>query len=148
MICFTVQRDKGDNYMMRGRWLLASGVALGVTMELPDKDNTSNESCIPAGVYVVEWLRSERHSKLAGKDVYKWTIRDVPGRGGIEIDIANWPSQIKGCIAVGTAFADSVDGQGAGITGSRDAYVKLQEIVRNSDAFQLTIINPSLPMAV
>ena len=65
---------------------------------------------IPAGIYQIGILFSPHFNR------YNPHILNVPGRDGIEIHTANWPDQLKGCLAPGTAIA------GTGITGSTDAY--------------------------
>ena len=67
------------------------------TVELPWKHNQPNVSCIPVGVYII---------KL---DDYKgeypdYKVLDVPNRWAIEIHRANVPTELRGCIAPGTAF--------------------------------------------
>lgn len=51
--------------------------------------------CIPAGTYPVKPRWSEHFQKnVLG-------VYDVPGRTDIEIHIGNFPTDVKGCIAVG-----------------------------------------------
>ena len=59
---------------------------------------------------------------------------DVPGRGGVRIDIANYPSEILGCVAVGkTAGVDSI-GQSAVVW--HDLFKKIDDAQqRKEDVF-------------
>ena len=69
------------------------------TLELPDKGNASNVSCIPAGTY--EYFK--RTSSVNG-DVIE--LRNVVGRKHIQIHKGNFTSDILGCILVGKTIAD------------------------------------------
>ena len=63
------------------------------TMELPWKNNSPGESCIPTGEYTCR-----RDTEGAHK---YYRLEKVPGRSHIEIHPANYPHQLKGCIALG-----------------------------------------------
>ena len=65
------------------------------TLELPWLDNKPYVSCIPEGTYKVELEYSGRF----GKELPE--LRDVPGRSEIKFHPANFPSELKGCIAPG-----------------------------------------------
>lgn len=74
----------------------APGMTPLFTLELPWKNNLKNISCIPAGIHPVEIVVSSKN-----KDIGKAYEIIVPGRGDIQIHIANYPRQIRGCIAIG-----------------------------------------------
>lgn len=59
---------------------------------------------IPRGIYNVTPRWSE-HNKT---DVLG--VNNVPGRTDIEFHVANWPSQLLGCIAVGTVHSQDYVG--------------------------------------
>lgn len=90
------------------------------TMELPDKENKENISCIPAGEYIVKFGKSD-------KFVEAYKILSVPNRTDILIHSANWGGdselglkcQLNGCIALGRAIGE-IAGQKA-LLSSRDA---------------------------
>jgi len=73
------------------------------TGELPDRQNRSNISRIPAGRYKGIWCRSPRFKR----DMY--VLEPVTNRAGIRIHVANWvgdkakgyKSQVNGCITLG-----------------------------------------------
>ncbi len=65
------------------------------TIELPWRQNESNRSCIPPGVYPFKKIISPSKNR----EVFRLT--DVPGRDLINIENANYVSQLRGCIAVG-----------------------------------------------
>ncbi len=70
------------------------------TLELADKNNAPNISCIPTGTYKAIWSFSPRFMK------YTYEITGVSGRSGIRIHSANYFSQLNGCIALGDNLVD------------------------------------------
>tara|TARA_R110002020_G_scaffold63770_8_gene169861 strand:- start:997 stop:1401 length:405 start_codon:yes stop_codon:yes gene_type:complete len=92
------------------------------TCELPWKANLRNISCIPRGKYHV----SHRESVKYGNHLH---IEGVENRSFILIHVANFEEQLRGCVAVGKAYAD-IDGDGdLDITSSRVTLKKLLDIV-------------------
>jgi len=71
------------------------------SLELPWKDNQTEISCIPEGVYTI---KSEIHPKK-GKVI---RLFDVPKRSGILIHVGNDVSEILGCILPGVKFGNRV----------------------------------------
>ena len=69
-----------------------------MTLELQDKNNQVNISCIPTGNYRCVRDKSGKHQ------FYK--ITNVKGRTDIEIHIANKPEDLMGCMALGLRFDD------------------------------------------
>ncbi|AUR91594.1 hypothetical protein NVP1161O_152 [Vibrio phage 1.161.O._10N.261.48.C5] len=69
------------------------------TLELPDKGNASNVSCIPAGTY--EYFK--RVSNANGNVI---ELRNVVGRKYVQVHKGNFTSDILGCILVGKTIAD------------------------------------------
>ena len=77
------------------------------TLELPwmDGANIHQKSAILPGTYEVIIDFSPHHQRL-------WPhILNVPGRDDIRIDIANYPSEILGCIAVGYTKGEDYIGE-------------------------------------
>lgn len=68
-------------------------------VELPDKGNKRNISCIPANVY--DGIAIVRPN---GK--YAIHVLNVPNRSAILFHAANRANQLKGCIAPGKRFID------------------------------------------
>jgi hypothetical protein len=66
------------------------------TLELPDKNNKVNISCIPTGNYRVNRDTTGRHQY--------YRFDNVIGRTSIEIHIANKIKDLLGCIGLGMAF--------------------------------------------
>ena len=69
------------------------------TLELPDKGNASNVSCIPAGTY-------EYFKRTSGVNGDVLELRNVVGRSFIQVHRGNFTSDILGCILVGKTIAD------------------------------------------
>ena len=71
------------------------------TIELPNKNNLKRFSCIPEGCYKVIKEQPQGHFNYT-----HFRLLNVPGREGILIHIANYVSQLRGCIAVGKDLVD------------------------------------------
>lgn len=89
------------------------------TLELPVRSNRKGLDAIPAGTYEILMTYSPKFSK---KGIYKELgglvplIANVPNRSGIRIHVANYLSQLEGCIAPGllrTANGDVIDSRPA-----------------------------------
>lgn len=65
------------------------------TLELEWKNNMQNMSCVPTGFYNIEFEYSHKFKQ----DL--WELKGVPGRSEAKIHVANYYTQIQGCIAVG-----------------------------------------------
>ncbi len=97
------------------------------TLELPDRNNASNRSCIPPGKYPVRWTRSPRLKK------YTYEILSVPGRAGIRIHGGNFAgdtskgyiSHSLGCPLLGERIG-RINGQRA-ILNSRSAVARFEK---------------------
>jgi hypothetical protein len=84
------------------------------TGELPDRDNASNVSCIPAGIYRCLWTWSPAFKR------FMYLVDGVRGRSGIRIHAANLMGdkskglrcQLNGCIALGQRLG-VIEGQKA-----------------------------------
>ena len=68
-----------------------------VSLELPDKNNANDISCIPTGVY--KCVPDD-----TGKHQY-FRIKDVPNRDRVEIHIGNRAKDLEGCIALGAKWS-------------------------------------------
>lgn len=70
------------------------------TVELPWRNNQRNISCIPSGTYQVKWSWSPKFERNL------FLVQNVTGRSGIRIHVANFVSQLAGCIAMGYNYYD------------------------------------------
>lgn len=94
------------------------------TLELPDKNNASNISCIPTGVYECEMTYSNAFKKQL------YLIKDVPNRAGVRIHAANYVGQLRGCIALGSMHKDINADQVLDLVHSGNTMKKFQEIMQ------------------
>ena len=103
-----------------------------VALELPDRDNETFVSRIPAGTYTVK----KRFSK---KYQHHYHIKDVPDRTLILIHPGNYYHNTKGCVLLGTKFRDINQ------DGERDVYISrpvVQRLLEKAGkGFQLTIVD-------
>lgn len=58
-------------------------------------DNQNRISCVPEGVYSLEFEYSDRFKKEL------WELKGVPGRSECKFHAANYWHQLNGCIALG-----------------------------------------------
>ena len=74
------------------------------SLELPWRNNASDRSCIPAGVYVAKIQQSPRFGYLV------YVLQNVPARANCEMHDGNyagdislgWKSDVEGCTVFGT----------------------------------------------
>ncbi len=101
------------------------------TLELSWKDNQSNISCIPVGQYKVVKRWSDKYKN-------HFHITNVPGRDYILIHPANYVSQLKGCVAVGSDLADINGDSLMDVTHSKDTMDSLLEVLPNYFYIEIT----------
>jgi len=102
------------------------------TLELPWKNNETNESCIPCGDYQVEWEYSAKFKRSL------YELRDVPERSEIKFHAGNWLNQTDGCILPGLTQA------GAAIERSAEALDLIHSITDSPRPFTLNVRNMAL----
>ena len=118
-----------------GRLFLFDGLDLifeCCTLELPDKDNKRNISCIPTGEYNVKIRESEKYG-------LHYQVENVMMRDYILIHPANYYKQLRGCIAVGQDFYDINKDNHQDITYSRKTLKEMLNIAPNG--FNLIILD-------
>jgi hypothetical protein len=69
------------------------------TIELPDRNNQHNFSCIPAGTYTIKKIVSPTKGKC-------FLVENVPNRDAIEIHKGNYLKDTLGCILPGLYLFD------------------------------------------
>ena len=75
------------------------------TAERPWLLNQPYISCIPEGEYSLLYRKSDTIRRITkGLFLVGWEIEDVPGRTGILLHTANWPSGVQGCVGLGKKF--------------------------------------------
>ena len=107
------------------------------TVEREWKDNIPNESCIPNGEY-------ECRLQYFNRGGYQTIeVCNVPNRSNILFHIANFPSELNGCIGlgeeIGTIF--TVKGPKLGVKNSRKAFEYFYHTLGFSTPFTLSIRN-------
>ena len=102
------------------------------TLELPNLNNQHNISCIPEGIYQV--VKEKPHDNF---NYNHFRILDVPGRDGILIHIANYVSQLRGCIAIGRDLVDMNKDKLPDVNYSNVILAKMVSIL--PDEFELEI---------
>lgn len=118
----TVTRTNKTNDGFFGNLAIDTSSFKCVTMEISSK-------CIPAGIYGVHWMWSDHFQQIMPQII-------VAGRDAIEIHWANYPSQLEGCLALGT----SVDVSGDSINESKKAWIGFIEEVLNQPNLMLKVI--------
>ena len=107
-------------------------IPFAVTLELPDKNNHPEISCIPTGEYTCKPYSSEKYPNT-------WQVMDVTGRSLILIHKGNFLLDIRGCIAIGEKFTDiNLDGV-MDIGESAEGFEEFLSIVKCEPEFKLII---------
>lgn len=95
-------------------------------------------TCIPYGSYRIIITPSMRFTAKLGKNVILPLLVDVPGFAGIRIHVANFATQILGCIAVGDSYQDDA------IWNSTPAFnalfKKIETAIINKEKVLITIV--------
>lgn len=105
------------------------GVILCLTCELPWRDNAKMKSCIPPGDYPTVKRTSPKYG-------HHWHIQDVPKRTLILIHAGNYPSDVRGCVAVGKNYM--IGGkQTIGVSESKPTMDYLRKVL--PDSFTLLV---------
>jgi len=89
------------------------------SIERPWLDNAPNVSCVPTGAYEMTWRESPRFG-------WTWMLEEVPDRTYILIHVANFPSDVQGCIGLGTGLM----GDRIAVSSSRKAVAAFEELTR------------------
>ena len=105
------------------------------TLELPDKDNQKEISCIPYGSYTC--IRTVASPGITGGLCETFEVIRVPNRSDILFHIANLPSELRGCIALGRQFGKINDE--AGVAYSTKAFKMFMDYLSEVDEFTLNV---------
>lgn len=103
-------------------------------MELPDKGNIKQFSCIPIGVY--DCVKVEASASIPYEHI---SILNVPNRSGVCIHKANFSRQLRGCLAIGDKHVDIDNDKLLDIRNSGKAFKVLLTMM--PDKFKLEIKN-------
>lgn len=102
------------------------------TLELPDKNNQKQISCIPKGEY-----NCVKVGATANIPYEHISVQNVPNRDGVCIHSANFYTQLRGCLAVGKNRIDINNDGVKDITDSMNTFKQLMMLTPNT--FKLII---------
>jgi hypothetical protein len=132
---FTLKREIISNKATLGSLFNDKGLELAKSIEPPFMDNKQEISCIPFGVYKCK-------KDNTGKYRF-WKVLNVEGRDAIEMHVANFASELRGCIAFGQSWSfmsnPKTNKLELSVTSSGKTFEKLKEIL--PDEFELTIVS-------
>lgn len=125
------QQIMGDLYVYQGKTVLFKCC----TIERDWVDNKPKESCIPAGSYplIYEWS--------PGFKMNLFEMKNVPGRSETKIHIANYATQLLGCIAVGSGYAFINADQVPDLVNSAKTLEKLHNALFPTKKTTITIVD-------
>lgn len=130
-----VIRDKEQSIETKG--VLTFGKFSCKTLELAWKENKKGISCIPVGSYT--WRKRERTNNIPYRHIL---IENVPSRDGVCIHAANYAAgnkvQLKGCIAVGTAYTDLDGDKIDDIVNSKVTFENLMAILPETGTIKIS----------
>jgi len=109
------------------------------TLELPEKNNAAQVSCIPVGKYKCVYTNSIHLSEVAGHPVSTYQLLNVPGRAGIRIHSASYFSDLRGCVSFGYIKSD-LNGDGVEDLAQSRLAVHDFEKLMNYEQFEIEII--------
>ena len=102
------------------------------TLELPWRNNTSNISCVPKSIYKVSHRTSDKYKN-------HFILQNVRDRRYILIHNGNFNTDTRGCILVGSSFAQINGDSLLDITSSKRTLNELLDSTKKN-GFELTII--------
>jgi len=107
-----------------------------LTLERPWQDNQASVSCIPAGRYRCERVRSPK---------FGWTfeVKNVPGRTHILFHNGSFIEDTEGCILVGEEFSGTWDKPF--LSSSQRGFTEFLNMLDGVNAFELNVLDPPPP---
>ena len=103
-----------------------------LTLERPWRDNQQNISCIPAGRYRCERIRSPK---------FGWTfeVKNVPNRSHVLFHSGNTIEDTQGCILVGEEFSGTWDKPM--LASSQRGFLEFLNLLDGVNAFELNVMD-------
>lgn len=130
-----LERQEHTNKSIIGS-IYYDGEFICYSLELPWNNNKVGDSCIPPGVYDLEFHLYKGHTEtwaLFGETVSHW-CDNTKQRCVIVIHVANSPDELDGCIAVG------LDKDTDWLIDSEKAFKKLKNVIISKNIDKITII--------
>jgi len=128
--------------------LLIDGKHFAYTCEQPWRDNAKGSSCIPVGDYTLLPYDLGAHGKTVVFHNPALNIYGTPdmippdkkatGRSLCEIHSANWPKELRGCVAPGVEIKN-IPPNGTGVTSSKNTVAKLMALWGDRKGLTATI---------
>lgn len=116
--------------------LLHEGIPKLLTLELPDRLNQVNDSCIPAGRYECSLVENRvTHSGMIIPKTLE--VRNVPNRSGILFHTGNTMKDSHGCILLGMEY--DIRPKFEGIVLSRIAMDHFEDMIYSKDMWEIDI---------
>lgn len=84
------------------------------------------KTCIPYGMYKVAITQSARFTRLKKRPIFTPEIINVTGFSGIRIHVANYASQLEGCVAPGKSISKDM------VTSSTIAYKEILGLINQA----------------
>lgn len=128
MKTFVIERE----YLEKGTIGIISSD--GLKLHTVERPKTGENPCIEEGWYIAERYFSPANNCIV------WLLKDVPGRTMIELHVANWPHELKGCIAPGTGMQISPEGD-PGVTNSRIAFHQFMDATKDEEQIAFQIVS-------
>ena len=105
----------------------------GLSLERGWRNNESNISCYPIGIYDVELEYSEKF----GKEL--WEVKGVPNRSECKFHSANYWRQLNGCTALGEEFIDMNKDEYRDVTSSFNTMLKFHKALKGFTTAKLIV---------
>lgn len=104
------------------------------TLELEWKNNMNNISCVPSGFYNLKFEHSNKFNRKL------WELKGVPNRSEAKIHVANYYTQIEGCIAVGDMHININSDGHPDVRNSRNTLARLHEKMKGQTTSTIRIV--------
>lgn len=110
--------------------LLNGQVPFALTLEEPWRDNARSISCIPAGAYICQRVRSPKFGNT-------FEVTGVPDRSHILFHKGNTTDDTEGCILVGEEYSGTYDRPR--ISSSERGFLEFMSCLEGQAGFELRI---------
>ena len=107
-------------------------IPFALTLERPWVDNKANVSCIPAGLYTCQRVRSPKFG-----DTFE--VMDVPNRSNVLLHKGNTLDDTHGCILVAEEFSGTFNHPM--LASSARGFGELMQLMEGRMSFELLIID-------
>ena len=114
-------------------------IPFALTLERPWVDNQANISCIPAGSYTCQRIRSPKFGET-------FEVMNVPNRSHVLFHKGNTLDDTHGCILVAEEFSGTFDHPM--LASSARGFGELMQLLEGRATFEITVVDaPVVPVA-